>query len=365
MSTKQTKPKYRVPSMRGIEALPHNGFNVVSTFSGGGGSCLGYRMANYKVLYANEFIPEAQATYKANHPNSFLDTRDIREVTGADILKAIGKKPGEIDIFDGSPPCAAFSVAGKREELWGKEKKYSDTKQRVDDLFFEYTRILKELQPKVFVAENVKGLVLGSAKGYFKEILRELKGCGYNVKAAVLNAQYLGVPQSRERLIFMGVRNDLGLEPVYPKPLNYCYTVGDALADLEIDEKERQYLLEENKKFASGKVLTQMPKNPRKKIDGSKILGRASYFSLVRQSMYQPCSTICQTSGTIAAAGVRHPLEDRCFTVGELKRLTSIPDDFILTGEYEKQVERLGRMVPPVMMSHIAKTIETEILLKL
>jgi DNA (cytosine-5)-methyltransferase 1 len=163
------KPPYRVPSMAEIANAKWNGYNVISTFSGCGGSSLGYKMAGYKVLWANEFIPAAQETYRANHPNTILDTRDIREVSADSILNAIGMQPGELDVFDGSPPCASFSTSGKRERGWGKVKKYSDTEQRVDDLFFEYARLIKGVQPKVFVAENVSGLVKGTAKGYFSK----------------------------------------------------------------------------------------------------------------------------------------------------------------------------------------------------
>jgi site-specific DNA-cytosine methylase len=215
--------------MAEIAAVPWNGFRAVSTFSGCGGSCLGYRMAGFRVLWASEFIPAAQETYQANHPDCTLDTRDIRQVQPAEIVEAIGLGVGELDLLDGSPPCASFSTAGKREAGWGKVKTYSDTRQRTDDLFFEYARILKGLRPKVFVAENVSGLVKGAAKGYFLEILAALKGCGYRVKAKRLDAQWLGVPQVRQRLIFQGVRQDLGLDPAFPKPLPYRYTVADAL----------------------------------------------------------------------------------------------------------------------------------------
>ena len=153
------KPPYRVPSMAEIAALPWNGYSAVSTFSGCGGSSLGYKMAGFRVLWASEFIPAAQDTYRANHPATILDTRDIRNVQASDILGAIGMEPGDLDLFDGSPPCASFSTAGKREAGWGKVKAYSDTKQRTDDLFFEYSRLVKGVQPKVFVAENVSGLV--------------------------------------------------------------------------------------------------------------------------------------------------------------------------------------------------------------
>lgn len=174
------KPVYKVPSMEEIAATPWNGFNAISTFSGCGGSSLGYKMAGFKVLWANEFIPAAQDTYRANHHGTILDIRDIREIKASEILSAINMKPGELDLFDGSPPCASFSTAGKRELGWGKVKAYSDTKQRTDDLFFEYSRLLKDLQPKVFVAENVSGLIKGTAKGYFLEILKELKNSGFN-----------------------------------------------------------------------------------------------------------------------------------------------------------------------------------------
>ncbi|CAG0978075.1 partial Modification methylase HaeIII, partial [Gammaproteobacteria bacterium] len=223
------KPPYRVPSMAEIAAVPDNGLRVVSTFSGCGGSCLGYRMAGYRVLWASEFIPAAAEVYRANHPTTPLDTRDIRKVQPAEILAATGLKVGEVDVVEGSPPCASFSTAGKREKHWGKAKPYSDTVQRVDDLFFEYIRLLDGLKPKVFVAENVSGLVKGVAKGYFLEILARLKACGYRVGVKVLDAQWLGVPQARARTIFIGVREDLGKDPVFPKPLPYRYSLREAL----------------------------------------------------------------------------------------------------------------------------------------
>ena len=374
-----TKPTYRVPLMKEIEEIPWNGFNVVSTFSGTGGSCLGYRMAGYRVLWANEFIPAAQDSYKANHPNSILDRRDIREIKPEDILTATGLSIGEIDIFDGSPPCAAFSTAGKREAGWGKVKQYSDTKQRVDDLFFEYARLIKGTQPKVFVAENVSGLIKGTAKGYFLEILKTLKECGYNVKCKVLDAQWLGVPQMRQRTIFIGVRNDLELEPVHPKPLSYQYTVRDALpwitsietangfnkhemikavAPLETVQQSRPVLVEAESdisRYAIGREWEKMEQ-------GS---SHPKYLNLKRCDLDKPSYCVSQMGGqNSGVASVTHPTEKRKFSIQELKRICAFPDDFILTGSYAQQWERLGRAVPPVMMSHIAKTIQLEILEK-
>ena len=350
------KPSYKIPTMQEIASLPPNGYKAISTFSGAGGSCLGYRMAGYRVLWASEFIPEAQEVYRLNHPNSHLDTRDIRQVTADEILEITGLGVGEIDLMDGSPPCAAFSVSGKREAGWGEEKKYSSTRQRVDDLFFEYSRILKALQPKTFVAENVQGLVTGKAKGYFKEILAELKSCGYQVKAVLLNALWLGVPQHRERLIFLGVRNDLGLLPVPPSPLPYHYTVGEALPEREIEGDH--WPLPEGKMMALWIDAAKNPKAKGRFVESHlKLYGKRSWFNHRRLAWDQPCYTIVQGS-----QGVYHPEHPRTLTIPELKRMASLPDDFQITGSFTQKWERVGRMVPPVMMAAIAKTMAREIL---
>ena len=189
----------------------------ISFFSGCGGSSLGYTLAGVKILYANEFIPKAYETYKANFPNTYVDTRDIRTIKSQEILDIIKLKKGELDFLDGSPPCASFSTAGKRERDWGKVKKYSDSKQRTDDLFYEYIRMVKEIEPKIFIAENVSGLIQGKAKGYFNIFLNEFKKLNYNVKASLLDASYLEVPQSRKRVFIIGVRKDLKKQPSFPK----------------------------------------------------------------------------------------------------------------------------------------------------
>ena len=348
-----TKPPYRVPSMKEIAELPWNGFNAISTFSGCGGSSIGYRMAGFRVLWASEFIDAAMDSYKANKATyTIVDGRDIRNVTASEILSAIGLKSGELDLLDGSPPCASFSTAGKREAGWGKVKKYSDKAQRTDDLFFEYSRLLKDLQPKTFVAENVSGLVKGTAKGYFLEILRALKACGYRVTCKVLDAQWLGVPQSRQRTIFVGVREDLGIDPAHPKPLPYRYSVKDAILGTELLPVESE---SDISRFAIGAEWDAMGK------PGTQ---SERFFSLQRPSLDLPSPCITQRAGNASVAGVVHPTEKRKFTIAELRRICGFPDDFILLGTYAQQWERLGRAVPPVMMSRIAATVRDSILAK-
>lgn len=226
-----SKPPYRVPLVAETRQAPRNGLTVASTFAGAGGSCYGYELAGFEVVWANEIVPAARECYRLNHPGTVLDSRDIRVIQPQDILTATGLE--QVDLLDGSPPCQSFSMAGKRERGWGKVTAHADgTVQVSDDLFFEYARLLEGLQPRCFVAENVAGLVKGVAKGYFKLILRRLRACGYRVAARVLDAQWLGVPQHRERLIFVGVREDLGADPVFPDPLPFRYSVRDALPNV-------------------------------------------------------------------------------------------------------------------------------------
>lgn len=230
------KPAYRVPLLSEIREVPWNGRNVVSAFAGCGGSSTGYRMAGYRVLAAVEFVPAAQESYAANMaPYTQLVRRDVREVEAGELLELCGLERGELDVLDGSPPCEPFSSAGRRDKTWNQVVAYSGQRQRTDDLFFEYARLVDGLRPKVFVAENVSGLVKGRAKGYFLWILERLRGLGYRVQARVLDAQWLGVPQVRQRVIFVGVREDLGLDPAFPPPLPFNYSTREAIADLILD----------------------------------------------------------------------------------------------------------------------------------
>lgn len=383
---KLMKPTYQVPTMEEIRALPWNGFTCASTFSGCGGSSTGYRMAGFKMVWASEFIDAARESYKANcAPYTIVDGRDIRQVKPEEILDATGLSVGELDLFDGSPPCASFSTAGKREKGWGKVKKYSDKAQRTDDLFFEFSRLIRGLKPKTFVAENVSGLVKGTAKGYFLEILRELKSCGYRVSCRVLDAQWLGVPQARQRTIFVGVRDDLGLDPVHPKPLPYRYSVRDALPWINANEEANglnsqglgghKYLPANTRSFPT--VQASRPVKVEAETDISRYAigkewdklkpGESSekYLNLKKTRINGPSHCISADGGRPSTAGVCHPTEKRKFTIAELKRICGFPDDFILTGTYAQQWERCGRAVPPVMMSHIAATVRDQILAKI
>jgi len=374
------KLPYSVPSMAEIaKSRATNGYKVISTFSGCGGSCLGFEMEGFEVLWASEFIDAAREAYELNHPGVPVDSRDIRNVEPAEILAQIGIERGEIDVLEGSPPCASFSTAGKLAKAWGEVRSYSETKQRVDDLFWEFTRILDGLQPKVFIAENVAGLARGVAKGYFLAILAALKSCGYNVETRILDAQWLGVPQTRKRLIFVGVRNDLEAQPRHPSPLPYRYSLRDAIGDLL---EGSRVIHDTSGEWSTGDVTdkpcpavtigvnglnSQHFQVSEMTLDGTAIgkewdklrPGQSSdkYFNLIKPDPKKPSPVVTQTAGVRGAAGVTHPTERRKFTIQELKRVCAFPDDFQLTGSYRQQWERLGRAVPPVMMAAVARCV--------
>jgi DNA (cytosine-5)-methyltransferase 1 len=343
---------YKIPTLKEIKEQTENGnhkFEVVSFFAGGGGSSTGYRMAGGKVLAINEFIEEAQKTYAENYPSTHIFKGDIRKLTPEDVLKKINKNKFELDVMDGSPPCSAFSTAGSRDKGWGKDKKYSDSSQEnVEDLFFEYIRMLRGIMPKVFIAENVAGLSIGVAKGYLNEILRELKASDYHVECKILNAKWLGVPQSRNRIIFVGVRNDLMkkeyAENLHPKPLKNIVTLKEAFDGLVFTEQDANETC--LKKYAVYKLLIGLKNGEQHK----------KRFILKKCHPLKEAFCITATNGNIGAANSCH-WDNRAFTVDEVKRIMSIPDDYILTGTYQQKVERLGRMVAPFMMRSVCENL--------
>lgn len=191
---------------------------VISTFAGGGGSSMGYAMAGYHELLTTDWNKHACQCLRANGLGDEVIEGDITELSPEKILALTGLEPGDLDVLDGSPPCQGFSSIGKRV---------------VDDernqLFRHFCRLIDGLQPKVFVMENVTGMVKGEMKLVFAEILKELKSHGYRVFAWVMNAKWFGVPQSRERVIFIGFRSDLGLDPAAPDPtVDVPYSMAEA-----------------------------------------------------------------------------------------------------------------------------------------
>lgn len=317
-------------------------FTVISTFAGCGGSSLGYKWAGGKVLAAIEWDENAVATYRLNHHGTPVLHRDIATVTTQELLDLTGLQPGELDILDGSPPCQGFSTAGKRQ---------------IDDprnsLFREYVRLLRRLQPKVFVMENVSGMVKGYMKHVFAIVMRELKASGYQVKCQLMNAMYFGVPQSRERVIFIGVRNDLQIEPSHPLGSSNFIPFGQIMemglpSDLsEIDLKRWQ-------RIPQGGNFEDLPLSLRTK---------AKFSNTFRKlDSHIPSYTILKNDHF--SGGFFHPTEPRRITIREKSRIASFPDTFQWIGKDEDVTARIGNSVPPRFMQAIAEHIYTHILSK-
>ena len=352
-------------------------FTVVSTFAGGGGSSTGYRLAGGKVIAINEFVEEAVATYSLNFPDTKVILGDIKNITGKDLLKAGNLSPGELDILDGSPPCSAFSSSGKGKKGWNKDKKYSDGKTvtNIEDLFLEYIRIATDIQPKIIVAENVEGITSRAAIEKLREFVTgfERISPGYRMVYRVMDASKFGVPQSRMRTFFVGIRNDvfetLGLQEyelaslIYPQySTSEGVSIASAIEGIDNDPEEVQMLLDACENSFQKKFVETMAFNPSKTLKPGPVNGKISCFNMKRPAPNKPSPTLTQMGQQRSASGVMHYAANRKLTIKEMKRIMSLPDDYQLTGSFDQQAERIGRMVAPKMMSALATSIYNNIL---
>jgi DNA (cytosine-5)-methyltransferase 1 len=316
-----------------------NAPKVISTFAGGGGSLTGYMMAGFDDLLAVEWDDNAVETLRLNWPDLDIYHGDIAKLSVEEVLRRTGLQPGELDILDGSPPCQGFSTAGKRI--------LDDPRNQ---LFREYVRLLRGLRPKVFIMENVSGMVKGKMKLVFVEILKELKASGYKVSARLLNAMYFHVPQSRERMIFIGVRDDLGIEPSHPKAESKPIAVRAATENLLQNDTERDYLLLQGEKQKAYIDWENMGEG-----------GNGRFGDHYRIDRNKPARSLLKSAANVGARSTMHWSEKRRMTTPEYKRCASFPDNYIFT-DWKNGVFRIGNSVPPLFMEAIARHVRREIL---
>lgn len=319
-----------------------NAPTVISTFAGCGGSSLGYSMAGYKELLAVEWNDNAVETFKLNFPGVPVYHGDIAKLSVDECMRLAGlTEPGQLDLLDGSPPCQGFSTAGKRI--------LNDPRNQ---LFREYVRLLRGLKPKVFVMENVSGLVKGKMKLVFAEIMRELKASGYQVKCQLMNAMYFYVPQSRQRLIFIGVRDDLGIEGSLPGP-----------ESRPIECKETY--------SGGGQQLTGIellrwqnipPGGNWQNLSRHLINGKAKYSNFHRKLHPNKPSFTLGKEEHFSSGRFYHWNEPRHINDVELMRIGSFPDMYKIIKNGKELHRRIGNSVPPLFMRSIARHIKREIL---
>jgi len=307
---------------KGIEK--HNS-KVFSTFACGGGSSMGYKLAGYEVIGANDIDPQMESVYKLNHNPKYFFKCPIKDL----ITKELPEELFNLDILDGSPPCSTFSTVGDREKNWGKDKIFREgqAKQILDDLFFDFIKLTERLKPKIVIAENVKGILQGKAKGYTIEIVKQLDNIGYQTQVFLLNSATMGLPQRRERTFFIGYRKELNL----PK------------LKLNFNEKMIPFreISDDNDKKENCTVLEKVRWNKAK--EGESV----GKFMAIRKVVNNlPLYTIC--------AGNRnfHYKYQRTLNNKELKLGGSFPQDYNFNGIDPCYL--IGMSVPPVMMAQVS-----------
>ena len=310
---------------------------VASLFCGCGGTDVGllggfdflgkkYNANNMEIVYANDIDDNACNIFEENFGIK-PDNRDIREVKSDEIP--------EFDILTGGFPCQSFSIVAQNPKRLG-------VKDERGKLFFEMCRILRDKQPKCFIAENVKGLLTANKRSAFPLIMEEFEKSGYDVTYSILNSAEYGVPQKRERVIIVGFRKDLGIKFTFP--------------DIELKEEELYEPLSsvientvDEKYFFSERAVAGMMRNRE-----SMNKGRA-------QDVSKPCNTVgahlakvsLNSTDPVLMIGERY----RRFTPREVARIQSFPEDFKLVGSETAQYRALGNAIPPVMFWYVANSV--------
>jgi DNA (cytosine-5)-methyltransferase 1 len=338
------KVGWNLTDLQKIEQKP---VKVMTTFSCGGGSSMGYKLNGFDVLAANDIDPEMQYHYVKNLNPKHYFLCPIKDL----INQQLPDELYDLDILDGSPPCSTFSTAGSREKAWGIEKHFREgqAKQVLSDLFFDFIDLANHLKPKVVIAENVKGMLLGNAKGYTKAVMRRFEEIGYKAQLFLINAADCGVPQKRERVFFCCVRKELSKKPLKLMFKHRWIPVKQALKDLGLLTHEEildtkpsgidlkyWHLTDPGSHYGKAKLSLE---------------GKEGCWSHKRLDGNMPSRTLVATHEVI-----KHYSECRSLTFREWKRLGSFPDD------YQAKNDKIGKYmigmsVPPLMIKEVSKQI--------
>lgn len=329
------------------KGIAKNECNVFGTFICGGGSTMGYKLAGFNHLGGVEIDPQVADVYKENHKPKYLFVEDIREFNKRTDLP---KELFNLDILDGSPPCSTFSMAGSREKAWGKEKQFREGQavQTLDDLVFVYCDTIIKLQPKVFLLENVKGIIQGNAKLYSKNIVKKMTDAGYNVQVFCLNAASMGVPQKRERVFFIGHKKDLHLPKLKLDFNEDAIPFGEIFENINYNDltKNEQYLWDKRKigDLDFGQINLRI---------GNK------QNSFTTKLLYK--DKVCNT----VTGGDNNVLFDipRKTTKNEVCQIGTYPLDYNFKTIEPKYL--IGMSVPPVMTAQISHQIYLQWLIKI
>lgn len=325
-----------------LKNINKNGYKVFSCFSCGGGSSMGYKLAGFEVVGNCEIDKNINKMYLKNFDVKYNYEMGVQDFKN---LKDLPKELYNIDVLDGSPPCSTFSIAGEREKNWGKEKKFREgqEKQVLSDLFFDFIDIADKLKPKMIIAENVKGIILGKAKGYMNEILKRLNNIGYDTQIFLLNAATMGVPQRRERVFFICRRKDLNLSKIKlnfnEKPILYKKFADDKCRLFNKDTLTyKRWLKRINSDNSLGDVVKRTEK------------GKISQFNSVFIKLNAVPPTIT-AGGNMVRFDLPGALSDK-----DIKTICTFPQDYNFNEQNVQYV--CGMSVPPIMMFKIATEVK-------
>ena len=332
---------------------------VFSCFACGGGSTMGYKLAGFDVIGHNDIDPKMVEVYKENHKPKYSY---LESITTFAKRKDLPQELYNLDILDGSPPCSSFSMAGNREKDWGKEKKFREGQelQVLDTLFFDFIDLAKELQPKVVVAENVKGLLLGAAKEYVIKIYKAFDEAGYTCQHFLLNASKMGVPQRRERVFFIAMRKDLA------GPFMEQVDMFTELPKLELEFNEKEIPF---KDFRSKKGIEN--KTERQKLMFEHFIYGDKDISDINIRINNKNSGF--NANIIYDEEIVNTIDSKGEKYRAFDKLHFTKEDFILAGSYPIDYNFLkvrpsyliGMSVPPLMTGKIAEQIHKQWLCKL
>ena len=348
-------------------------YRVIDLFAGVGGLSYGFaHNENFEIVMANEYDKDIATAYRMNHPTVNVIQGDIKDIT-EDQLRAIKGKAG-IDIIVGGPPCQSYSTLGKRQ---------MDERAH---LFEEYCRILAVVQPKMFIFENVSGLLSMHGGKLVETIKDEFRKLGYEVKSKILNAADYGVPQYRERVILVGMKGNNNFE--YPEPthgegLIPHLTVSDAFSDMPVlksgeentvyatePQNDFQKFLRENSTSITEnvaptngahllKIMQALPDGGSKDDLPPEIRPKSGYGNTYAKMWWKrPAPTVTRNFATPSSSRCVHPRDSRAMTTREGARLQSFPDDYKFYGSRAMKNLEIGNAVPPLLSIALAKQVE-------
>ena len=324
---------------------------TIELFAGAGGLALGVEKAGFETIGLIELDKDAADTLKKNRPDWNVICDDIANVSGENLEEIFGVKKGELSLLSGGAPCQAFSYAGKRLG-------FDDTR---GTLFYHYAIFLQKLQPKMFLFENVRGLLTHDKGRTYQTMLNVFEDAGYSIQRKVLNAWDYGVAQKRERLITIGIRKDLldKIEFEFPKPHDYKPVLRDVLQNVP-ESLGSPYGEKKRKLFElvppGGYWRDIDPELAKEYMKSCWNMEGGRTGILRRLSMDEPSLTVL-TSPSQKQTERCHPLEARPFTVRENARCQSFPDEWEFCGKVASQYKQVGNAVPVNLAYEIAREI--------